>query len=460
MSHDPVPEFEGCRAVVRLRSGPIADLYQALQQPLGRPVLIKSLSSSILPSSPFAATLEREARLLATLDHPHILHLYDFVRTGERMWLVLEHVDGWNLDELMERGGHLSPSAAAALALDLARALEHAHARGVVHRDVQPRNVLVSREGIVKLVNFTVAVDERIPTAPELLDGGTSFGGPAYMSPEQLLGEPPDPRSDIFSLGSMLYEVLSGTRPFDGPDDRATTQRIRHDAPPPLARAVSGVPGSLERLLHRCLEKLPSDRFQSATELLSALKLVLKELGARSTRDAIVDDLVRFGLSTGGVSVSDDPPLSISPPRRFGFGKTLPGLIACGILVSGGGAAIQYVGRSGDEIATRGIGSKLELVPQSSGYLRVVADPWAKVIVDGQEIDTTPFARPIPLQIGTHYVRLEHPQAPPERRTVRLVAGETVLLDVKMAVLLPESTDGGKRGEGEDGGPDAAPPTP
>jgi serine/threonine protein kinase len=116
---DPEASFDGCEIVSKRRSGPIADLYEAIQQPLGRPVLVKALSSSILPSSPFAATLEREARLLAELDHPNILHIYDFIRRDDRMWLVLEHVDGWTLEELLGRLGRFPPAAAAAVGREL-----------------------------------------------------------------------------------------------------------------------------------------------------------------------------------------------------------------------------------------------------------------------------------------------------------------------------------------------------
>ena len=178
------------------------------------------------------------------------------------MWLVLEYVDGWTLDELLRQAKRLPPAAAAAIALELARALDHAHGKNIVHRDVQPRNVLVSRQGQVKLTGFSVAVEERLPTAPELLDGGTGFAGPAYMSPEQLLGEPPDPRSDLFSLGVSLYEMLSGEPPFRAPDERGVTQLIRHEPAPPLGRSIA-VPGSLERIVQRCLEKCPAIAFRA-----------------------------------------------------------------------------------------------------------------------------------------------------------------------------------------------------
>src|SRR5690606_25794755 len=136
--------FDGCRVIELVRSGPIADLYEGIQEPLGRRVLIKALSPSILPSSPFAAILEREARVVASLDHPHVIRLLDFVKRDERMWLVLEHVDGWELASVLEqlratpggassRASALGVAAGSAVALQIAEALEHAHERNIVH---------------------------------------------------------------------------------------------------------------------------------------------------------------------------------------------------------------------------------------------------------------------------------------------------------------------------------------
>src|SRR5690606_2342519 len=203
--------------------------------------------------------LEREARVLAELDHANIVELYDFVRRDDRMWMVLEHVDGWSLEEILRQAGRLPEPAAVSIALEVARALAHAHEKGLFHRAVQPRNVLVSRRGDVKLTNFSVAAGARLETAPELLDGGATYTGPAYMSPEQILGEPPDPRSDLFSLGVVLYEMLAGERPFKAPDERNEALRIRSEPPPPLGRRVSGLLPALERVVLRCLEKMPSD---------------------------------------------------------------------------------------------------------------------------------------------------------------------------------------------------------
>lgn len=426
-------EFEGCEIVEALDSGPITDLYRAVQHPLGRPVLIKALSSSILPSSPFAATLEREARLLAELDHPNILGIHDFVQSAERMWLVLEHVDGWPLERIFEDVQQIEPVAAASIALETARALEHAHSRGIVHRDIKPRNVWIARSGAVKLTNFSIATDERMPTAPELLDGRTSQEV-SYISPEQILGEPPNPRSDLFSLGMLLYRMVAGRLPFDERDPGSFTHRLRHEAPPALGHLVPHLPSGLERLTHRCLQKLPNDRFSSAEELARALHAVLHEAGAVSTRATISGMLARSGLAADA-HASAAPSLAPTPRTSSPESSALLGIAAgCLLLIAGGGAIHAMAERAEVADAARHGGGPLELVPKNSAYLRIAADPWAHVAVDGQQVATTPFAEPIPLRAGTHYVRLEHPRAPAELRTITMIAGETVLLDVKMQV--------------------------
>ncbi|HEX6766950.1 MAG TPA: serine/threonine-protein kinase [Polyangiaceae bacterium] len=436
---DPLPTFEGTEVLERIRSGPVADLYRAVQKPLGRTVTIKALGASIVPASPFAAALEREARLLAQLGHPNVIGLYDFVRHDERMWLVLENVEGWTLAEVLAKTGQLPQSAAVFVARALASALEHAHERGLIHRDLRPQHVLVSRSGDVKLTDFAVAADERLPTAPEILSGATGPPSLAYASPEQILGEPPDPRSDLFSLGVVLYELVAGKAPFGAADDRGATSRIRNDPPPPLGRFVTDLSPALERVVLRCLQKLPSDRFQSAVELGEALALAERELGGGPPRAGLLAAMHDAGFETSG-----GPPQRIEkepttrPAKSVGR-ATLVLFFLCLVSVAGG-AVIQFLAqRSEGSTGDRDARGRLELSPPNPGYLRVVAQPWAHVIVDGQKLETTPFARPIPLAPGTHYVRLEHPLAPTERRTLSVAGGETIVLDVVMHVRGPRA---------------------
>ena len=459
------PDLAGYRIVEKLQGGPVADLYRAKQAPLERLVLIKALSPTILPSSPFAATLEREAALLSELAHPNIVRLYDFERRDDTMWLVLEHVDGWTLEELIAKLKRLAAPVAISIALEVARALDHAHEREVVHRNVQPKNVLVSKTGEIKLIDFAVASDERLPTAPELLESGPSFGMPSYMSPEQILGEPADPRSDLFSLGVVLYEMVSGKRPFDAPDDKSATQRIRHDAPPPLARDAPDVPAALERTLRRSLEKMPGDRFASAAELVQALETCLADTGGGSPRQLVASALHEAGLTLAPPRAAT--PTIASSPEHVSIAPAVRGLLVCLILILGGGAVIQWLAAQDSGRAPGRGGARLELLPPRPAFLRVVATPWAHVVVDGQRVDTTPFARPIPLRAGKHYVRFEHPAAPTERREVDLSPDETVLLDVTMKVDRPKVDAGADAGravpqriDGGDASSDAPRPSP
>lgn len=441
------PVFERYDVLESLRSGPITDLYRAELSALKRPVFIKALARGISPSSPFAAALEREARLLMELDHPSIVRALDFVRDDDSMWLVLEYVDGWTLEAVLEKGKKLMPAAASAIALQIADGLGHAHRQGIVHRDVRPVNVFVAKSGEVKIANFAAAADERLPTAPELLDGRAGFGTPAYMSPEQVLGEPEDPRSDIFSLGIVLFEMLTGRRPFDAPDERAVSHRIRHDQAVSVGKVAAAVPGSLDRIVRRCLEKMPADRFGNAGELSRALASELDGEGSGSTAAVVASELSRIGLVTSRTETRRDSVRVAARKRPPAVSDALAVYLVSLSLIVAGGTAIQYAsGKTPGARAPR-TGAHLDLLPRNAGYLRVVAEPWALVVVDGEQVDTTPFARPIALSPGIHYVRLEHPHAKTERRTVSLAAGETVLLDVKMEVTRPkvQKTEGAVR---------------
>src|SRR6478609_2219919 len=427
--------FDGCEIRRLLSSGPVCDLYQAVQEPLGRTVLIKALGRNILPSSPFASTLEREARLLSELDHPGIVKVHDFVKRGDRMWLVLEHVDGVTLEELRTLSKRLDSAAAVAIGLRLVEALGHAHAHSVVHRDLSPKNVLISKRGEVKLLNFALAVDERMPTAPELLDGGTGYLGPVYMSPEQILGEPADPRSDLFSVGVILYELISGSRPFDGPNDRSTSLRIRQTPPPPLTQGGVKVSGGVERLIAHCLEKLPSDRIGSAPELAAELRHALSEIWEGTPEQAISS-----ALSSAGLAEAKAPPPRLAQQKapRTSLGAVALGLFLIGVGIVASGLALRRA--FGPMEASRRAAAPLSTPGAEAAELRVVAHPWAHVFVDGQQRETTPFARPIKLSPGTHYIRLEHPSAVAERRTVVMAAGEAVLLEVDMKVVAPQGS--------------------
>ncbi|HMJ56399.1 MAG TPA: serine/threonine-protein kinase [Polyangiaceae bacterium] len=457
--------FGNCRVIEHVASGPLSDVFHAVQEPLGRHVAIKALRATIAPSSPFALHLAREAELLSKLDHENLLEVYDFVRTDAALWLVLEYVDGVSLAEILTKTEHLTVAAALAVGVELARALSHAHERGVIHRDIKPANVLISKRGEVKLIDFGIAHDGTAPSSPELIEAGSTFGTPAYMSPEQILGEPLDARSDIFSLGVVLYQIIAGERPFDGADTKSTAQRIRHSEARTLASRAPGLSRAIDRTVMRCLEKLPGDRFASSAELGASLEALLRAETASATRDLVMNELVRAKI------ISQDPvprrAPEVGPPvetSRASLFPTVRGYFVLLVLALAGGIVIQQRAKK-TEADNAGKQGPLQLTPAQAGFLRVVARPWAEVIVDGQRIDVTPFARAIPLAAGTHYVTLKHPAAGDERRVVKVTTGETIMLDVTMAVKGLTQGDGGTERhagldfEAPDGGPTSSSPT-
>jgi hypothetical protein len=430
-----LPTIDGFRVLEELGSGSLSSVYKAVEEPLGRTVALKVLKNTIAPASPFAAQLEREARVLATLSHPNIGLLYGFSKDAASMHLVLEFVDGFSLAAIAKKKPILAPEVVAVIGAAVARGLAHAHERGVVHRDIKPANILVSRRGDVKVFDFGIAQREARPEddalSPLRLENIAAFGTPAYMAPEQILGEGVDARSDLFSLGVVLYQLLCGARPFERGDDgdqRPAAHRIRRDPPIPLHRRAPEVPAALERVVMRAIQKLPADRYPTADAMAEPLEEIA--MARSGLRGPAV--LVR-ALEGAGLVTASEAQEGAAPARRKAMSArpAIAGLALLGAAALFGGALVQTrAHRDGDAAGSR----PLDLLPASAGYLRVLATPWAEVWVDGQRIDVTPFARPIPLPEGTHYVTLIHPSAPVEKRTVAIVHGETLTIDAAMKV--------------------------
>ena len=283
--------------------------YRAEHAGLGRAALIKTLKPTVSAASAFAAGLEREAKILARIRHPNIIDIHDFQRDDDRIWLVLEPLSGPTLAALRARAGRLDEGAATAIALEIARGLGHAHERGVVHRELRPERVIITPAGGVKILEFAAASDGRQPSLPEPFEGSDTFARPDYMAPEQILGADAGPQADVFALGVVLFEMLTGVRPFDEPkavppdaghassrasappraprerdedrwaEGRAVAHRIRSAPPQPLRGLVPDVSRGLERVVLRCLEKEPEQRYENGRAVADALAEELAERG-------------------------------------------------------------------------------------------------------------------------------------------------------------------------------------
>ncbi len=259
-----------------LGAGGMGEVYRARDSRLGREIAVKVVSERLAGDADALKRFEREARAVASLSHPNILAIHDFGREGEITYAVMELLDGSPLDERI--GDSLTPREAVEIAASIADGLASAHGKGVVHRDLKPANVFITHDGLVKILDFglareAVADTARLAAATHSVETapGVVLGTVGYMSPEQVRGEPADHRSDIFSLGCVLYEMLAGRPPFRRDTPAETQAAILRDPPSALADDP-GVPPRLAAVVRRCLEKNPDQRFQSARDLAFALR--------------------------------------------------------------------------------------------------------------------------------------------------------------------------------------------
>ncbi|MEJ5198222.1 MAG: protein kinase [Anaerolineae bacterium] len=258
------------RLVEPLGHGAMAQVYRGVA-PDGREVAVKLLHPSLTGDEGFVARFSREAEAAASLDHPHIVHVLDHGVEGEQHYLVMDLVNGPSLQAVLRaRAQPLTPAEAIALIAPLAEALDYAHRRGVIHRDVKPSNILL-REGRLDdpvLTDFGVA---RMVEATVATQAGALLGTPAYMAPEQGEGKPGDERSDVYALGVILYELLTGQPPFQADSPYAVILRHIHTPPPPLRSLRPDLPPALEAVVLRALEKDPAARYPSAAAFAAAL---------------------------------------------------------------------------------------------------------------------------------------------------------------------------------------------
>jgi len=272
--------FDGRYEILRpLGDGGMAEVYLARDEVLGRDVALKTLKEWLAEDEMFLERFRREARSAATLNHPNVVQVYDQRRSAEgRYYIIMEHVPGGTLKDRIASEGPLDPAEVARLASQVAEALRAAHEAGVVHRDVKSQNVLLAANGAAKVADFGIASAVHATTISE---PGTVLGTARYMSPEQATGLDATPRSDLYSLGVVLYEALTGGLPFEAED--AADLRARHAArPPPRPRdANPEVPEALDALVARLLAKDPEDRFRSAAELVEELRRVRNRLEDR-----------------------------------------------------------------------------------------------------------------------------------------------------------------------------------
>ena len=235
----------------------MATVYLAQDEELDRPVALKILADNLAGDATFRDRFEREARLAARLSHPNVVRIFDVGESDGRPFIVMEYVEGDTLADELGRHGPLPPDRAVDLALQICSGLEAAHASGLVHRDVKPRNLLLRPDGVLKIADFGIA---RAAESTRLTEIGTILGTAAYLAPEQAEGLEATPAADLYSVGAVVYELLTGHVPYTATSLVELLAKQQAGPPPPIA----GVPGWLELAVIRCLEPDPSERPASA----------------------------------------------------------------------------------------------------------------------------------------------------------------------------------------------------
>ena len=348
----------------------MGEVYRARDTRLGRDVAIKVLPASVSDDPDRLRRFEQEARAAGALNHPNILVVHDVGEHGRAPYLVCELLEGTTLREQLN-AAPMPPRRSVDYAVQIANGLAAAHARGIVHRDLKPENLFITREGRVKILDFGIAklveygeTDEsNAPTRYAKTDPGLVIGTAGYMSPEQVRGQHVDHRSDIFSFGAVLYEMLAGRRAFKRDSSVETLNAILTDEPPDLPVA-DGIAPALDRVVRHCLEKSPEQRFQSARDVAFALEGLTNHSGqtaavgaaakARPTRAVLAWAIASlFALTTVAlwvVSLRQDRP--VARPVRFEIpapeGGALQGILGVSSVISPDGQTLAMVVTTGE----------------------------------------------------------------------------------------------------------------
>ncbi|MCC7363389.1 MAG: serine/threonine protein kinase [Dehalococcoidia bacterium] len=326
----------------------MADVWLAEDERLGRWVAVKLLRESATGDE-VAASIEREARLVARLQHPNIVAIYDVGHRDGQRYLVMEYVHGHAVRQVLEARGRLTEQEAVRYGGQIAGALQYAHEQGVVHCDIKPENILVNEQGVAKAVDFGVAETITRTMTPD--QARDILGTIAYLAPEVIQGSPPDARSDVYSLGLTIYEMVAGRLPFSGTTPAAIAGQRLANAAPPLRAFAREASAELESVLARALALSPYDRYQTAGELAAALRRVPQQARPAAVPPVIATAPVppirqrhQTARVTRGRRAAPPPPRATGPG-----GAAIAAVIAALALALGVGIAAAVVLSRGED---------------------------------------------------------------------------------------------------------------
>lgn len=318
-------EFGQYRIVALMGLGGMASVYRARQLNMGRDVAIKVIKPELMEMKDFTARFEREAKTIASLSHLHILKVFDYGQYKDMWYLVMELLDGGTLADLIAQGP-VPLNATLRLLEQIASALDYAHRRGIIHRDLKPQNVLLDGDQNAFLADFGLA--KILDATSALTHTGMSMGTPAYMAPEQWQGGTVDARSDIYSLGIILYEMLCGTVPFNGDTPFRMMHMHIYEQPRLLGNLKPDIPTAVDLVISKALSKNPSERFAAAGDMVAELRNAVMESPSSNFRRPISQSNLGSGLSEPEIKVITLLPIEnqgiVPPPPASPPSQTMP----------------------------------------------------------------------------------------------------------------------------------------
>jgi eukaryotic-like serine/threonine-protein kinase len=452
-------KFKNYRIVEELSCSPWTSVYKAVQEPLDRLVCLKILNKEI-DSGPdkdekkeLVLRFEREAKICANLVHPNIVRLFDYGQWRGEYFIVQEWVEGKSLKQILDEGS-LPVDIGLFIVSETAKGLAFAHSKNVVHRDVKPANILISGNGLVKLADFGLA---RSLNLPDITIDGTFLGTPSYCAPEQLKGGKIDRRSDIFSLGVVGYEVLTGGNPFSARSYSEVMDKIFNLRPKPVDKVNPDVSASIACSLQKMIVKTPGRR-ASLDNFIGSLK----EVGSGDVTASTQSLAAYLSGSARGAEKTPAPGF----PRRIWIYPSVAAALAVVLLVVfwpsifGGGKnptddsfnsadsaefAISRIDKENSPSQLDSTGSSTPVIFQSGAetpsilpatstesFLKFQVKPWARVYVDGQYWETTPTDRMLVLPSGKHYIRLTHDVLPSYEKEINTFPGDTATFRIDL----------------------------
>lgn len=306
-----------------IATGSTAVLYKAIQTSLDRKVVIKKLHAHLTSNSEFTKRFELEAKAAASLDHENIVRIIDSGNVDGNYFIIMEYIDGLSLQEFIERNDRIDEDIALLITHEICMGLDHAHQRGIIHRDIKPANIMITRDGIVKITDFGLAKLKDIQISQTTTN--TLLGTPLYMSPEQAIGERIDGRSDIFSLGTICYEMLTGKQPFFGNNYAAVIENIISSTVNPPSKAAD-VSRTADSIVMKALSRQPGKRFRSAGEMANNIEASLGHDTILSSRRIVKN----FAFGENKVTASETIKASTKNKKKK---KMLPLTIAAIIIM-------------------------------------------------------------------------------------------------------------------------------